>query len=75
MPNARADHEGNVIRRKGKQTVYSELLDMRRNSGLSVVSRRYRAIFGVWPRGMRMEPKPASPELKRYVHRLAACRT
>lgn len=61
---------GDIIRAKGKQNVYSELLDMKGPRADGWVSHKYRAIFGVWPVGMAKVPQPSSPELKLYIHHL-----
>lgn len=52
-----------------KQHVYSQLLHVARNKGYlpGWVARRYRAMFGVWPRGMREVPATPTDELLSWL--------
>lgn len=63
------------IERKGKasksdkQSAYSQLIYIADERGYSDgwVSHKYRALFGVWPRGLGNHPVPASPEMRSWV--------
>lgn len=50
-------------------TFYSQLLQVARNKGYSPgwVAHKYRAMFGVWPRGMRDVPAAPSSELLSWL--------
>lgn len=52
-----------------KQDAYSQLLYIADERGYSDgwVSHKYRALFGVWPRGLDSHPVPASPEMRSWV--------
>jgi len=52
-----------------KQHVYSQLLQVARNKGYSSgwVAHKYRAMFDVWPRGMREVPATPSAELLSWL--------
>ena len=52
-----------------KQHVYSQLLQVARNKGYSPgwVAHKYRAMFDVWPRGMREVPATPSAELLSWL--------
>jgi superfamily II DNA or RNA helicase len=52
-----------------KQRVYSELLALANERGRSSgwVAHKYRAKFGVWPRGLMEEPIQPSPETRSWV--------
>lgn len=52
-----------------KQHVYSQLLQVARNKGYSPgwVSHKYRAMFDVWPRGMRDVPATPTAELLNWL--------
>jgi hypothetical protein len=52
-----------------KQHVYSQLLQVARNKGYSPgwVSHKYRAMFDVWPRGMREVTAAPSAELLSWL--------
>lgn len=54
--------------KQGKQSIYSQLLDIRQSRGRKPgwVANTYRDIFGVWPRGLMDAPIPASMELVSY---------
>jgi len=52
-----------------KQHVYSQLLQVARNKGYSSgwVAHKYRAMFDVWPRGMREVTAAPSAELLSWL--------
>ena len=52
-----------------KQHVYSQLLQVARNKGYSPgwVAHKYRAMFAVWPRGMRDVPAAPTSELLNWL--------
>jgi superfamily II DNA or RNA helicase len=55
-----------------KQTFYSQLLGVARDRGHKPgwVSHKYREYFGVWPRGMKDIPAPASSEVMGFLKHL-----
>lgn len=57
-----------LLRSRGKQAIYSELLTVMRERGRSPgwVAHKYRSIFDVWPRGLFESPLPVSPELRSW---------
>ena len=60
-----------VLQAKGKQRIYSELTAHAIEMGYSDgwIGHQYRALFGVWPKGLERIPIPTGPELKSYLHR------
>jgi superfamily II DNA or RNA helicase len=71
-----ADGELQLIKKNGKkakiedkQKVYSELLAMKLAKGYSDgwVAHKYKAYFGVWPRGLQDYAIEPSPEMKSWV--------
>ena len=56
------------IRSKGKQAVYSQLLEMQGSKSDGWVAHKYKSIFGVWPRGLAKEPASPSRELQLWIH-------
>lgn len=52
-----------------KQQAYSELIAIRAEKGYSHgwVAHKYRAIFGVWPKGLHDSAAEPSPELRQWV--------
>lgn len=62
------EKSGDRIRSKGKQAVYSQLLDMQGSKSDGWVAHKYKSIFGVWPRGLAKVPAAPSRELQLWVH-------
>jgi superfamily II DNA or RNA helicase len=57
------------VKRDDKQRVYSELLTIAEQRGYKSgwVANKYKAYFGVWPKGMLEMYAPASEEIKNWV--------
>jgi superfamily II DNA or RNA helicase len=58
-----------LLRRKGKQRVYSELATIQIDKGYKSgwTAHKYKEIFEVWPRNLEDVPAPPSPEVLRWV--------
>lgn len=62
-----------LVKRKAsqleKQDAYSQLLAVCRAKryGSGWLAHKYRALFGVWPRGMEQVPKEPTPEISRWL--------
>ena len=56
------------LRKLGKQTVYSMLVDCQGSKSDGWLSHKYKSIFGVWPRNVDRIAIRASPELRSWLH-------
>ncbi len=56
------------LRDLGKQAIFSQLLDAEGGRSPGSRAHKYKAIFGVWPRGMSEVSAPASTELRSWLH-------
>lgn len=58
-----------MLRKLGKQRLFSELLGIAEERGRKPgwVSYTYREVFGVWPNGLVREPIEAGPQVRGYV--------
>jgi len=69
-PKAKATPAIERLRTQGKQAVFSQLWGVATRSGKSekFVLAKYKAIFGVWPRGLSPLAASPSPELSSWLH-------
>ena len=68
QPKAGKESAVDRLRKLGKQTVYSMLVDCQGTKSDGWLSHKYKSIFGVWPRGVDRIAVPASPELRSWLH-------
>lgn len=74
MPNKVVQKAGELVKlRKAshheKQMVYSQLETYRKQKGYANgwLSHKYKEYFGVWPKELRQQPMPITPEIKNWI--------
>jgi superfamily II DNA or RNA helicase len=69
VPGAMEELAGGVATRDSKQEWYSQLITAQRKHGYSDgwTAHKYRAKFGVWPRGLHDTPAPITPAMAGWL--------